>query len=132
MLDRPSSRVQDCYRRADECAQRAETTTCAEQRAYWDKQEARWVQIAGYAQFSERVASYLRSGKPEPDTILQEDEAGLDALVDIFNRVCAAMNIDARDTRVSQAIAQVLVKAATLGICDPEILYNLAMQAALE
>ncbi len=132
MLDRPSSRLQDCYRRADEAARRAEASDCAELRAFWDKQEARWIQIAGYAQFSERVASFLRSGKPEPDAILQEDEAGIDALVDIFNRVCITMNIDARDTRASHAVAQVLVKAAMLGICDPEVLYNLAMQAALE
>jgi len=129
MPNQPSSRVQDCYRRADKCARRAEATDCPEQRSFWDKQEARWIQIAGYSVFSERVASFLRSCSPEPKVILREDAAGLDGLVDIFGRVCAAMDIDTRDESALQTIAHVLIRAAKHGISDAEVLYNLAVYA---
>jgi hypothetical protein len=129
MPDQLSSRVQDCYRRADDCARRAEAADCAEQRKFWDEQEARWIQIAGYSQFSERVASFLRSGRPEPNAILREEAAGLDALVDIFSRVCAAMDIDTHDESALHAIAHALVRAAKHGIRDAEVFYNLAVHA---
>ena len=60
--------------------------------------------VADYSVFSERVGSFLRSGRPELHVILREDAAGLDALVEIFSRVCAAMAIDARDESALQTV----------------------------
>ncbi len=83
MLKIPSPRVQDCYRRADECARRAEFADDADLRDYWEQQEACWIQIANYSEFSERVASFPKSGRRTPAAILREEESNIDALVDV-------------------------------------------------
>ncbi len=129
MMKRPSTRVQDCYSRADDCARQAEAAATAEEREFWEEQETRWIRIAGYAEFSERVASFLQWGRPEPAAILQEDETGINALADVFDRVCIAMNIGPQDQTLSRAIAQELVKAAMDGEDDVNALYSLAVRA---
>jgi hypothetical protein len=129
MLNGLSPRVQDCYRRADACARRADVTDCAEQRKYWHKQEAHWILIAAYCEFSERVGSFLKSGWPHLSSILWAEGAGLDALVDIFNRVCTTMNIDPQNESVTHIITQTLVTAVGHGERDAEVLYYLAVQA---
>jgi hypothetical protein len=130
MLNQHSRRVQDCYRRADDCARRAEVADAPELRKFWEEQETRWVRIAGYSEFSERIGAFLRTGRPEPKDILQEEALGLDGLADVFNRVCLAMNIDAQDGPASRAIAQTLIAASMAGVEDSDALFDLAMRAA--
>jgi hypothetical protein len=128
MLKAPSPRVQECYRRADNCARRAELAGDAELREFWEQQEARWIQIASYSEFSEQVASFLQSGCPTPAAILRDEESDIDALVGVFSRLCIAMKVDAQDNSKSSIIALTVVKAAQSGKHDAETLYDLALQ----
>ncbi len=130
MLKQQSLRAQECYRRADECARRAKAADAPETRKFWEEQETRWVRVAGYSEFSERIGAFLRTGQPPPEDILREEALGLEGLADVFNRVCLAMNIDAQDGPASRAIAQTLIAASMAGVEDSDALFDLAMRAA--
>ena len=99
-------------------------------REFWEEQETRWVRVAGYSEFSERIGAFLRTGRPQPEDILHEEALGLEALAAVFNRVCLALDIDPQDRRASRAIAQTLIAATMAGVEDRDELFDLARRAA--
>jgi hypothetical protein len=129
MVKQPSLRVQDCRQRADDCARRAETAGTDESRQYWETQEVRWIQIAAHSEFSEQIGSFLKSGRPDLKALSEFDNSGLDALVEVFNRVCTAMDIDPQDESQSRIVTQILVRALMGGESDLVVLYQLVLQA---
>jgi hypothetical protein len=59
MLQKLSKEIQDCYRHAAECRQRAERTFAEKSRQDFLDMERRWLSLAHSCEFAERLSNYV-------------------------------------------------------------------------
>ena len=149
MLKRPSGDVQDAYQRAGDARQRAEQERDERTRAFWHRQEDRWIKIAAHLQFSERLDEFVERARPdqphsppqsdepllaetqseEPLPVPPEARLGIFALLDVFRSVCLALDLtDGSEVRTS-AVANAILGAALDGEDDLERLYQIGLRA---
>ena len=127
MLHRTPQHVRDCLERAADCRRRADDASNPEVAAFWLEQEARWINLAESEGLSARVATFLEL--PHGKTFSPEAEEGVQALVDIFDRVCRALELDLSDDAHARKIARTLIEAALGGESDPDRLFARAVTA---
>ena len=127
MLDRLSDHARHCHERAADCRRRALDAGDPDVRAFWQQQEARWLQLAESEDLSARISAFLdvqdeRSFSPEA-------EQGVRTLVDIFDRVCRALDLDVTDETQPRKIARTIIEATLAGESDPDRLFLYGMKA---
>jgi hypothetical protein len=126
MLDLASKHVRNCQARAADCRRRANAAIDDETRAFWRKEEERWLKLAE-SESSERNSVFLES---EGDgTFSPEAEDGVATLVRVFNRACVDLNLDLSDETLPRKIARTIIVSAIDGESDPERLYQRAIRA---
>jgi hypothetical protein len=59
MLQKLSEEIQECYRHADECRQRAEKAFTEKGRQEFIDMERRWLSLADSYEFAERLSNYV-------------------------------------------------------------------------
>lgn len=127
MLERISDHARHCYERATDCRQRALDAGDADTRAFWQQQEARWLQLAESEDLSARISSFL--DVQDDSTFSPEAEQGVRTLVDIFDRVCRALDLDVTDETQPRKIARTIIEATLAGESDPDRLFLCGMKA---
>lgn len=128
MLKLASDHVRNCHARAAACREKAEAAGDPEKRAFWREQEQRWLKLADSNDLSARISLFLDTR--EGETFSPEAENGVATLVDVFNRVCASLNLDLSDEVLPRKIAHSIIVSAIDGESDPEALYQGALRAA--
>jgi hypothetical protein len=123
-----SEHVRICRERATDCRNRADAAIDADARAFWSQQEARWLRLAYSEDISARISGFLDTGGES--TFSSGTEEGIAVLLDVFRRVCVALDVDQSDPAAPRKIAHTIIMAALDGEDDPEALYRLALQAA--
>jgi hypothetical protein len=127
MLRRTPKQMSDCYERADECRRRADSASRPEIANFWLEQEARWIKLAESEGLSTRVSTFLEL--QDGQKFSPEAEEGVQALVEIFDRVCRTLDLDLSDEMHARKIARTLIEAAISGESDPEALFAAAVKA---
>ena len=127
MLDRLSDHARHCHERAADCRRRAHDAADEETRAFWQQQEARWLKLAESEDLSSRIASFIdvQDGR----TFSPEAEEGVQTLVDIFDRVCRALDLDVSDDTQPRKIARTIIEATLAGESDPDKLFLRGLSA---
>lgn len=124
MLEHTSKRARECLERAADCRRRAQEAGDADNagmRAVWERQEARWLKLAERHDLSTRITTFLNV--PDGATFSPEAEEGVQTLVDIFDRVCRALDLDLSDDTLPRKIARTIIEATLAGESDPEKLF---------
>jgi hypothetical protein len=127
MLHNMSKHARDCFERASDCRQRAQQASDAEMRAFWQQQEARWMRIAESDDLSSRVSAFLEV--QDGQRFSPEAEEGVQTLVDIFDRVCRALEFDLSDDTQPRRVARTIIEATLAGESDPEKLFLCGLNA---
>jgi len=127
MLGRISEHARHCHERAADCRRRAQEAADADTRAFWEQEEARWLELADSGELSARIASFLdmQDGKK----FSPEAEEGVQTLVDIFDRVCRAIDLDLSDDTQPRKIARTIIEATLAGESDPDRLFACGLKA---
>lgn len=123
MSKRFSGEMRDCRARAAVCRQRADATDDPQGRAFWQAQERRWLAIASDRELTKSVSDGADVVTPTP-------EDGIEALIDVFHRVCAELNLDGRHPALPRRVADSILQAALDGEDDLDRLYARALKAA--
>jgi len=128
MLKRVSDHARHCYERAAHCRDNARHAADADSRAFWEQQEARWLKLAESYDLSVRITTFLTA--PDDKQAAPEADAGVRSLVDIFDRVCRALDLDLADDTQPRRIARTIIEATLAGESDPDRLFLCGMRAA--
>ena len=127
MLRQTPKHIRDCHDRAADCRQKAKAAPDRDGAAFWREQEAHWLKLAESYDLSSRITSFLELPSDRPFS--PEAEEGVQALVDIFDRVCRTLDLDLSDETHARKIARTLIEAAIGGESDPEALFARAVTA---
>ena len=131
MLRRTSDHIDDCYRHAASCRDRAASANCANLHEFWKRREGDWNRLAAGLELSVRVATILKraSNRPaRPVRIPPAAKEGVDALLGIFHRACHTLKLTADDQTPARAVARAILEAAMAGEDDPDKLYEAALK----
>lgn len=127
MLQHNSKYVRECLERAADCRRRAQEACDAEMQAVWERQEARWRELARSEDLSSRITTFLHLH--DGATFSPEAEEGVQTLVTIFDRVCRALDLDLGDDTAPRKIARTIIEATLSGESDPEKLFLCGLHA---
>jgi hypothetical protein len=128
MLQHTSKHVRYCYERAADCGRAAREATDPATRKFCLEQEARWLKLAQSHDLSARIAAFL--DVPQDAGFAPETEEGVQTLVDIFDRVCRALDLDLSDDTIPRRIARTIIEATLAGESDPDKLFHCGLNAA--
>ena len=95
--------------------------------AVWERQEARWLKLAGNDDLSLRIRTFLHV--PDNAAFTPEAEEGVQTLVAIFDRVCRTLDLDLGDDAAPRKIARTIIEATLAGESDPEKLFLCGLSA---
>ncbi len=95
--------------------------------AFWRRQEARWLKIAAKDDWSSHIAMFL--DVPNGASFSPEAEDGMKTLVDIFDRICRALDLDLGDDTLPRKVARTIIEATLAGESDPDKLFLCGLNA---
>lgn len=121
-------RERDCHQRAAVCRRRANEIADPQGRAFWEAQERRWLAIADDSDGGPR-ASDVPSASDARRTDDRSPEDDIEALIDVFHRVCADVMLDAQHQQLPHKVAHTILEAALAGEDDLDSLYARAVKA---
>jgi hypothetical protein len=130
VLKRPSEQILKCNQRAAECSDKADAAGTAEIRTFWLDQETKWVEFARQLDFAGPLADFTEVGEYKQRPLPREiGRGGLDALIAVYDRVCAALNLHLEDESLARTIARDIIEDVLDGEDDPEMIYERVMKA---
>lgn len=119
MLRRVPEHARHCYERAANCRDNARRAPDAESRAFWEQQEAHWLTLAESYDLSSRITAFL-DAQEDGKRFSPDEEESVQTLVDIFDRVCQALELDLSDETQPRRIARTIIEATLAGESDPD------------
>ena len=127
MLRKTPADVRECHERAAACQQRADGAPNPDTKDFWLRRGEGWTKLAQSSDVSSRIATFL--DLKDGTTFSPEAQAGVLALIDIFDCVCRALDLDLSDETRPRLIARTLIEAALAGESDPQALFDRAIKA---